>query len=261
MIFLKLGGSLLTDKTAVEVVRVDVLRRLAAEIAGALQESSDEAIVLGHGSGSFGHVAAARYGTRAGVTSPAQWYGYAAVADAAARLNRQVVAALLAANVPAVALAPSAMALVENGVLRGWPGEVLMRACDAGLVPVVYGDVAFDTVRGGTIVSTEEVFDYLATALGPRVLLLAGEVSGVLDASGAVVPRITPGSYETVAASLGASRGTDVTGGMVTKVEQMLALVQRVPALTVRIFSGLEPGLLGAALRDATDAGTVISAR
>ena len=111
MIFLKLGGSLLTDKTAVEAVRSDVLRRLSGEIASALGHNLRQGLVLGHGSGSFGHVAAARYGTRDGVRSPSEWYGFAAVADSAARLNRRVVAELLAKGVPAFALPPSCRAI------------------------------------------------------------------------------------------------------------------------------------------------------
>ncbi|MFN2221590.1 MAG: hypothetical protein ACK2UH_03495, partial [Candidatus Promineifilaceae bacterium] len=67
VVFLKLGGSLLTDKTAVEALRVDVLRRLAAEIKEAFERHGDLKLVLGHGSGSFGHVAAARFDTRSGV--------------------------------------------------------------------------------------------------------------------------------------------------------------------------------------------------
>ena len=72
-IFLKLGGSLITDKTQVETVRADVLTRLAAEIAQARRENTALRLVLGHGSGSFGHVAAARRGTRQGVADAEDW--------------------------------------------------------------------------------------------------------------------------------------------------------------------------------------------
>ena len=47
---------------------------------------------------------------------------------------------------------------------------------------------------------------------------------------------------------LGSSQATDVTGGMASKVGQMLALVQELPGLEVLIFSGLKPGLVRAAL-------------
>lgn len=39
---------------------------------------------------------------------------------------------------------------------------------EAGIVPVVHGDVAFDQELGGTVASTEEIFAFLARELKPR---------------------------------------------------------------------------------------------
>lgn len=242
--FLKLGGSLLTDKTQREALRVDVLARLAAEIAAAGRAAPDLRLLLGHGSGSFGHTAAARHGTRSGVRGPEQWRGFAEVSDAAARLNRAVIDALLAAGAPAVGLPPSASAVVADGVIQEIAIAPIQAALAARLLPVVFGDVAFDTVRGGTIVSTEEVMDYLALGMRPARLLLAGETPGVLDGAGQVVPHISRANYETIRPALGGSRGADVTGGMASKVAAMLDLATKIPGLTIHIFSGLEVGAL-----------------
>lgn len=241
-VFLKLGGSLITDKQGVEAVRLDVLARLAAEIAGARAQVPDLALVLGHGSGSFGHVYAARYGTRAGVAGPDQWAGFAAVADAAVRLNAAVRAALLAAGVPAVTLSPVASAACADGALRSLALNPIRQALAAGLVPLVHGDVAFDSVRGGTIVSTEEVLAYLAADLTPRALLLAGVTDGVYDGAGQIMPRLSSTTLTDVRRALGGSAGTDVTGGMATKVEAMIDLARRMPDTSIRIFSGQTPG-------------------
>ena len=250
LIFLKLGGSLLTDKTQAEALRGDVLARLAAEIAAARAARPGLRLVLGHGSGSFGHVAAARYGTRGGVAGGAAWLGFAEVSDAAARLNRQVVAALLAAGVGTVGLPPSASAVVVDGQIQQLAVAPVVAALDAGLLPVVFGDVVFDTVRGGTIISTEEVLGYLARVLRPAWLLLAGETDGVYDAAGQVIEHITRATLPDVLPALGGSRGTDVTGGMASKVMAMLILTAALPGLRVRVFSGLQPGLLTELLLD-----------
>lgn len=244
LLFLKLGGSLLTDKTGVEQLRSDVLTRLAAEIATARRQKPDLKLLLGHGSGSFGHVAAAKHGTRGGVITAEQWHGFAEVSDSAARLNRAVTAALLAAGVPAVSLQPSASAICEDGQIVQMAAGPLTAALQAGLLPVVYGDVAFDRVRGGTIISTEEIMAYLCRLLHPDWLLLAGETPGVFDLEGQIVPQITAESLPGLAAALGGSRGTDVTGGMAVKVQQALELTAAHPGLQVRIFSGLEPDTL-----------------
>ncbi len=259
IIFLKLGGSLITDKTGVEQVQADILARLAGEIQAAREANPDLELVLGHGSGSFGHVHGARYGTRQGVRTAEQWHGFARVSAAASRLNELVMSALLETGVPALSLQPSASARCTDGQITELAiGQVEM-ALAAGLLPVVFGDVAFDTVRGGTIISTEEVLMFLARSLRPSWLLLAGETAGVLDLDGQVVPLITAENLSEIAPALGGSRGTDVTGGMATKVRGMLDLVAAQPQMQIRIFSGLEPGQLQQALlQPAAASGTII---
>jgi isopentenyl phosphate kinase len=257
--FLKLGGSLITDKLGQEAARHGVLARLAREIARAMAKQTGLMLLLGHGSGSFGHVAAAKYHTRQGVQTAADWRGFADVSAAAARLNRLVTGALLDADVPAVSLQPSASAICEDGQIRSLATAPIEAALGAGLVPVIYGDVAFDSVRGGTIISTEEIMMTLTAVLQPKRLLLAGETDGVFDAEGQVIPSIDPASFGEVESALGASRGTDVTGGMASKVRAMVELVEAYPSLTVHIFSGLRPGELEEVLLDpATRSGTLV---
>ncbi len=250
LIFLKLGGSLLTDKTEKEALRVDLLEQLAREIAAVYGANPALRLVLGHGSGSFGHYAGRKHGTRQGVVGAEQWYGFAEVGDAAARLNRHVVAALLRAGVPALGLPPSASARVADGRIVSMDVDAVRSALAANVLPVVYGDVAFDATRGGTILSTEEVMEYLAGRLNPDWFLLAGETGGVYGTDGAVVPTITRDTLPDILPALGGSRGMDVTGGMASKVEAMLALVDAQPGLGVRIFSGQEKGTLEALLAE-----------
>ena len=262
IIFLKLGGSLITDKTRVEHARVEVIRRLAREIGAARAARPDVQLVLGHGSGSFGHVAAKKYGTRSGAKDQSGWRGFAEVAAAAARLNQIVTDIFIGEGVPVISLPPSASARCEDGELIYLDTFGLRAALEQNLVPLVQGDVAFDIVRGATIVSTEDVFIYLAHEMEPSTILLAGEVAGVY-ASAAMTGRpievITPATMNRYAAALGDSHGTDVTGGMIGKVQQMVQLVKRQPQVSVRIFSGAQPDVVQRLLLDPTyPAGTVI---
>lgn len=258
LVFLKLGGSLITDKRRAETPRADVLARLAGEIAAAQADLPHMRLVIGHGSGSFGHVVGRKYGTRQGVSTAEGWYGYAATGDAAARLNRLVTGALLTAGVPAWSIQPGASLRAQDGRLLPSSAQTLAdtlsAALDRGMTPVVFGDVVLDEVRGGTIASTEEVFDVLthtlAPALAPSRMILAGEVDGVftadpqLDPAAQPVAAITPASLAGLVQSLGGSHGVDVTGGMVAKVSQAVALVARRPDLTITLCSGLIPNHL-----------------
>ncbi|CAM9157199.1 unnamed protein product [Pylaiella littoralis] len=254
LVLLKLGGSLISDKTRPEALRGEVLDRIARELREAISEWGDTTrVVVGHGSGSFGHVAAARHGTIDGVSGDAQWMGFCEVSDSAARLNRLVTAALLRAGIPAISLQPAASAVCRGGKLISLATAPIKAALEAGIVPVVHGDVAFDEELGGTVASTEEIFAFLVGEMSPRWLLLAGETEGVFGADGTCVSKITPESLPSVEESLGGSRGTDVTGGMASKVRGMLSLVESLPGTRVRIFSGLEPGDVKLALLLAAD--------
>lgn len=248
---LKLGGSLITDKHRPQTARPDVLARLAAEIAAARAEQPELHLVLGHGSGSFGHVPARRHGTRRGVHTAGEWQGFVEVWRAASALNRQVMDALEAAGLPAVALPPSAAVTAQGGRLARWDLNPLLAALAAGLLPVVFGDVVFDLEQGGTILSTEDLFVFLAESLRPGRLLLAGLEPGVwadYPTNSRLLDELTPRGLAEVEGSLGGSAATDVTGGMAAKVRLSLELAGRVPGLEVFIFSGEQPGNLRQAL-------------
>jgi isopentenyl phosphate kinase len=261
LVFVKLGGSLITDKQREATPILGVIRRLAQELHEAQECNPDLRVLLGHGSGSFGHWEASRYQTRQGVRTPEQWVGFARVGAAAARLNRIVVDAFLEADVPLISFQPSASAMADAGEVVNLAIAGIQRALDHGLTPLVFGDVAFDRAWGGTILSTEDIFVHLAAILHPTRILLLGNAPGVLSPDRRVIATITPTTYVEVDGFLRGAASVDVTGGMADKVQRMLTLVQCMPDLRVRIFTGLALGNLKRALLEPEAAlGTLISA-
>lgn len=258
LVFIKLGGSLITNKREPEMFQPAVMGQAAREIAEVIAEGSLQA-VIGHGSGSFGHTAAQRHGTMRGVYTPDEWRGFAEVSRVARKLNELVITALAEASLPVIGFQPSASARAANGEIDSMETGPIAEALQRGLIPLVHGDVAFDSTRGGTILSTETVFAYLAAHLHPARILLLGDTEGVYDEAGAIIPRITPENINAYAAALGGSGGTDVTGGMAAKVRGMLALALRHPGMEICIAGG-GPGQVAAALRATPGIGTVISA-
>jgi isopentenyl phosphate kinase len=271
IIFLKLGGSLITDKHQPYTPKLDTLANLAQEIKTALNLNPELILILGHGSGSFGHTAAKKYGTRNGVTyaSPASraeeernyWKGFAEVRFQAAELTRYVMQTLLEAGVPAIPFSPSASLVSNHRKVIAHNFLTIQKALNAHLLPVVHGDVAFDEALGGTILSTEDVFTFLAEHLPPTRILLAGIERGVWEdfpARTRLMKQIQLADYEKIKAGIGGSASTDVTGGMKAKVEEMFELIQKNKGLTVQIFSAEEGGYLTRALKG-ENVGTLLS--
>jgi isopentenyl phosphate kinase len=271
LVLLKLGGSVITDKSQPFAVREDVIRRLGREIRQALDDHPDLQLILGHGSGSFGHVVARKHKTREGVIGADEvlrqesWRGFVETAVAAARLNRLVIDMLLEEGIPVVSYQPSASARCRRGDLMYLDTHPMKQVLEAGLVPLIYGDVAVDAIQGFTIISTEQVFDNIARELQPARIILAGIVDGVYDGDplrkvgASRYEKITRDNWEEVEVALGGSHGTDVTGGMFSKVRDMYHLALAQPPLQVHIVSGEIPGLVLSALSGSgKDIGTLI---
>lgn len=254
LVFLKLGGSLITDKQQEMTAREEIIRRAAQEVREALRQGEGLRLLLGHGSGSFGHFVAQRYGTQKGASDERGWEGLTRTGAAAAKLNRLVTDIFLDEGLPVVSLQPSASARCRAGQLlhlETWPIE---EALSHGLVPLVYGDVSFDEEQGCCIISTEQIFIHLARHLKPRRIILAGEVAGVFtgdphqNSGSSLVERITPRNFHQLRGMMAGAQGFDVTGGMFAKVEAMYALVVEQPWLEVYFVSGHQPGLIRQAL-------------
>ncbi len=265
MIFLKLGGSFITDKTRPATAREDVIRRIAQEIRQARDEKGPGGLplLLGHGSGSFGHFTA----QATGFGQPGNWISYAETGASAARLNRIVADILISEGVPAVTMQPSASARCQDGKLIELAVGPIRSALENDLVPLVYGDVAFDDTRGRSIISTEMIFSFLAPRLNSSRILLASLVDGVfssdplVDLDARLIPEITPTNIAAIESQLRGSHGYDVTGGMIAKVREMVDLVIRFPSVSVCLMSGTREGLIYRALtEEGFSQGTVIHA-
>jgi isopentenyl phosphate kinase len=250
LIFIKLGGSLITDKTRRYHARRDVIGRLGREIATALEADPNLRVLLGHGSGSFGHVAAlARgYDRQRGHPTP---LALARVAAAASALNQVVKEELVAAGLPVLSLAPSVTGILVNDAYRFEAAEQIERLFERGIMPLLYGDVAVGAGGRTGIASTEMVFYSLARRLKPRRLYLLGIVDGVFEYTpDAALPNppiihdISPNNWAQIQAGLGGSHGTDVTGGMLAKIRETLDIVEAVAGLDARIINGQTEGLL-----------------
>ena len=257
---IKLGGSLVTDKRQAKTFRRGVVNAIASQLADIRASQSDLRIVLGHGSGSFGHYEARKHNTISGVRSSQDRLGFARVGAAASQLSQLILDELLKASLPALRFQPSSMQMARGGELARLDIRPLLMALEEGYLPLAHGDIALDERLGGTIISTEALFAGLVAPLGVRMIMLLGEVDGVLDRQGRLIPHITARNISQFSDSFGAAEGYDVTGGMAQKVGEMLALAQGHDGLEIIIANGNRPGILADLLLGGAQAGTRISA-
>ncbi len=251
LVFVKLGGSLITDKSRPYTTRGSVIKRLSKEIH---ESRKGKPLLVGHGGGSFPHVSASKYETHKGVINEKSWEGFVRVQNDAAKLNRMIVSSLIDAGENAVSIQPSASCVAKNDRITEWYTKPFEISLSRGLVPVPYGDVCLDLDKGCCIISTEEIFRFLANELKPERIIMVGKTDGVLDSGGNVIKEITEGNFGEIKNSLMSSDGiADVTGGMILKVEKAMEM-----GTEIEIINGLKPGVLKRSLLGERGLGTII---
>jgi isopentenyl phosphate kinase len=228
-VLVKLGGSLITRKERRATARRRRIVLLARQIAEARRGGVH--LLLGHGSGSFGHPAAAAHGLQHGITSAEQLAGVSRTQGLARKLHSLVVHQLDAAGALPFSLPPGAFLVADGGEPAEAFLEPIAHALELGLLPVVFGDVVTDRRQGVAICSTEAVFVALARALAdagrlPARALWLGDTPGVLDGNGRAVPHLDAERWRALRQEVGSARGVDVTGGMALRVETALALAE-----------------------------------
>ena len=156
LIFLKLGGSLITDKDVPNTARVALIKQLGNEIKNAIASDPDMNLLIGHGSGSFGHFAAVENSVNSGIQTPQDWVGFQKVWWAARQLNQIVTHTFHSLDIPVISLPASAALISKDKEILNWNIEPIQSCLRNHLIPVIFGDVVFDQKLGATILSTEE---------------------------------------------------------------------------------------------------------
>ncbi len=136
-------------------------------------------LLLAHGGGGFAHFPAKRHRTREGLAGGGGWRGFAETRRGVLEMNARVLDALARGGLRPTLVSPSAELIARDGKVRRWDLRVIRALLKGGQIPLIHGDAVLDERRGFTILSTEELFDFLAGRLHPERIILACDVEGV----------------------------------------------------------------------------------
>ena len=248
LVLIKLGGSLITDKNMDRTSRPQTIERLAKELKK-IQKSFDGRIIVAHGAGSFAHRPAVEFKVKEGIKGPLQFKGFPIVADRAIELNRIVIKAFLDRKLSVVSYSPESCILANNFKAEKVFCDPIEQALKIGYLPVLYGDVVFDKKIGACIYSTELVLGALAGKLAKKYkisFVYCTDTDGVYDSTGKTIPEINHKNIKEVEKFITGSGQIDVTGGMVHKVRESLAMADR--GFETIIINGNRPNELSKAI-------------
>ena len=247
-VFIKLGGSLITDKATPKHAHTARISALAQEISELYTSHPDTVFFIGNGAGSYGHYAVHETKWREKKNDPMR---IAKIRQVTTELHYMIRDALIAAGVPALSFAATSFSGRYKSQPKAWL-ESMFSYATHGSVPLVFGDMVYDDNEGSYVLSTEEILETIAkdwTKAGNSIdaFIYCTSVDGVLDADHKAIPTITA---KTEITSIAGTHGFDVTGGMAQKI----AAGKRALAYTkyVYIINGTTPGSITKAVNHDT---------
>jgi len=262
---LKIGGSVFACKESnIPKLNEEVLDRICREIGEAYKYISKrgDSLIIIHGAGSYGHPIVKRTGIDKGIKRREQLVDFAETQRLQNELNCIVTKKLIAEEVPAIPSQPSSHVIMEGGSISWMPLNTIKGFLRLELVPILYGVPAYDKIQGCSILSGDEIGPYLGVNLDAKQIIHITDVDGIFtadpkkDKSAELIPFVTGENFEEVKRNLSGSTYTDVTGGMLNKLQELLVLAKR--GIESLIINGLVEGNVKKALIGEKVKGTIV---
>ena len=218
MIIVKLGGSVITEKSKIETFKQETMDNLSAQI-----KKSGEKIILIHGAGSFGHILAKKYKLNEGFHSENQMIGFAETQEKVQVLNKLVLKSLNNHKIIAVSISPHDFLELNNHKLDSIDYSFFEKCLDNDLVPVSFGDVVLDKKLKFSICSGDLLILALAKHFKPEKVVFAVDEDGLYDKNPKInkdaefIDKASFKDLEKFSAKLDSH--ADVTGGMKGKID------------------------------------------
>ena len=247
MIVLKIGGSVLTDKGRESTLRKDNVRMVARQIANA----KSSRLILIHGAGSFGHPQVVKYLSK-GLSASGMWKTHCAVRS----LNTAFIDELQSQGAAALPIHPLNSATLDAGRIAHFDTNALELMLNNNIIPVLHGDVVMDRIDGFNVLSGDQIVAFLALKMHPKKIGVGTDVDGIMYRN-RKLNHLNPGELERYRDGILGSRSTDVTGGMLHKVVQLLEIAKS--GIQSEIFNAAYDGNITRFLTSHQDVGTTIS--
>lgn len=249
MLVLKLGGSLLTDKTQPYSLRTNVLRAASAEIKACMDQGLVQKLAIVHGVGSYGHPPVIQYKLHKGFIDPGQLLPLSRTQSKVNELRAAITSSLQDEGIPVNLFHTSSIASAKKGRIISMDLDAVKGFLDIGMVPVLGGDMVHDAGMGFSVGSGDQVAAILAKELEATDLVFATDVAGVYD----IDPKTSPNAQLIRELSLSHLDGrspavgakADASGAMRGKLSALMGLdheLQR--GLKMSIISMMMPGRL-----------------
>lgn len=250
LVIVKLGGAAITDKNQEKTAYTDRILQIMEQ----LSLSTDPTIVV-HGAGSFGHIYAKEYelthGKSKNISLSDQLHGITITKIALQELNTSIIEGGLQAGLNCMTFPISTWAITDGSHhQQSVYIQPIARALKLGILPIIHGDICFDSSNGFRVVSGDRIISILAEYFKDYEMqvIFGSNVDGLFSedpsfSTAELIPHLALDDFDEFLETAGDSAGVDVTGGMRGKLQQIRDILKF--ALRVDLINLNEPSRLG----------------
>ena len=241
MIIIKLGGSVITNKSKLNSLNTDNINRLASEI----KKANKKAIII-HGAGSFGHIHAKKYDLNNGFKDTKQIMGFAETHVNVQKLNTKVIELLQRNCIPAVSISPHSIMKLDNHKPIKFDYDIFKDCLKQGFMPVSFGDVVLDKTLGFSICSGDLLVQILSKNFKIEKTVFVIDEDGLyssnpkIDKKAKFIVSSTIEDLEKLSVSMDSH--PDVTKGMKGKIDTIKNIAEE--GIDTYLLNGNKPGTL-----------------
>ena len=255
MYIIKLGGSVITDKSKEAFFKNKIMDNLSKEI-----KKANKRCIIIHGAGSFGHILAKKYDLNNGLKNQNQLKGFSETIQMVHILNNHVLKSLNENSNNSVSIAPHNILKLKNHDLFKINFEIFSDFINKNIIPVTFGDVVLDEDLGFSICSGDLLSYELAKYFKPEKVIFIIDEDGLYtsnpkeDKNAELINNINHLDLRKLSTEL--DNHADVTRGMEGKIN-MISKIAKLGIDTI-LLNGNKPERLYGALTEKKIIGTIV---
>ncbi|MHA1110889.1 MAG: isopentenyl phosphate kinase [Promethearchaeota archaeon] len=241
---IKLGGAILTDKSTPYTANDEIITSIAKELKECFDAGLIEDLIIVHGVGSFGHVPVLKHKLHLGFQTPNQLIAMTQTQKEINEFRLMLCQKFIEFEIPVNLLHASSFCISEKMKITNSFLEAVKGYLSIGMIPLVGGDMLYDSRMGFSVGSGDQFVVLFAKALSANNVIFVSDVDGLYSAdpkhneNAEFLKNIPLGILHEIIEKTDSSPLKDVSGSMKGKLQAIFSLKEQISNGTkVRLLS------------------------
>ncbi|MBN2156939.1 MAG: amino acid kinase [Candidatus Lokiarchaeota archaeon] len=176
---IKLGGSLLTDKSVPYTAKTDTISSVGKELKECLESGLIEDLIIIHGVGSFGHIPVLKHKLHLGLQNEEQLIAMSRTQHEINQFRLKLTEIFIENGLPVNLLHASSFCVSKKMKISENFTNSVKGYMSIGMIPLIGGDMLYDSKMGFSVGSGDQFMVLFAKKFSADNLIFVSDVDGV----------------------------------------------------------------------------------